>query len=59
MTYPAVCLGGTFDHMHIGHRMLLSKACLLATQYVTIGVTDGLMNNSWFTSFILLLYILF
>jgi len=51
-TYPAVCLGGTFDHVHVGHRILLSEACLLATQSVTVGVTDGPMNNSQFTSLI-------
>ena len=50
-TYPAVCLGGTFDHMHAGHRILLSEACLLATQSVTVGVTDGTMNNSQSASF--------
>jgi len=26
--YEAVCLGGTFDHMHLGHKLLLSKALL-------------------------------
>jgi len=51
-TYPAVCLGGTFDHMHVGHRILLSEACLLATHSITVGVTDGPMNNSQLTSFI-------
>jgi len=45
-TYPAVCLGGTFDRMHVGHYILLNEACMLATEYVTVGVTDGAMNNS-------------
>jgi len=49
ITHPAVCLGGTFDHMHVGHRILLSEACLLATESVTVGVTDGPMNSSQFT----------
>ena len=54
VTHPAVCLGGTFDHMHVGHRILLSEACLLATESVTVGVTDGPMNSSQFT--VLLIY---
>lgn len=37
---PVVALGGTFDHLHIGHKLLLSIAALCTTQRLIIGVTS-------------------
>ena len=44
-TYDFSCLGGTFDRLHLGHKILLSKACLVTKKAVTVGVTDGEMNS--------------
>jgi phosphopantetheine adenylyltransferase/dephospho-CoA kinase len=41
--YNKVCLGGTFDNLHNGHKVLLSTAQLRCDQSVTIGVTDAHM----------------
>ncbi|XP_053673226.1 bifunctional coenzyme A synthase [Anopheles nili] len=45
-TYPNVVLGGTFDRLHAGHKVLLTQAVLLATERVVVGVTDGAMIKS-------------
>jgi len=39
-TYPVVALGGTFDHLHSGHKILLSMSAWIAHEKVIIGVTD-------------------
>lgn len=39
-TYKHVVLGGTFDRLHTGHKMLLTEAILRSTQKVTVGVTE-------------------
>lgn len=44
--YSGVVLGGTFDRIHNGHKILLSTATLLAKDLVTCGVTDGPMLES-------------
>lgn len=40
--FENVCLGGTFDHLHAGHRILLTMAVLAATKRVVCGVTGEL-----------------
>ncbi|XP_011176156.1 bifunctional coenzyme A synthase [Solenopsis invicta] len=39
-TYKNVVLGGTFDRLHNGHKILLSEAALRCTERLTVGVTD-------------------
>ena len=38
--YDYVCIGGTFDNLHNGHKILLSTAQLKCQKALTIGVTD-------------------
>ncbi|KAJ6220387.1 hypothetical protein RDWZM_006199 [Blomia tropicalis] len=38
--YDYVCLGGTFDNLHNGHKIMLSTAQLKTQKSLTIGVTD-------------------
>lgn len=44
--YKTVVLGGTFDRIHLGHKILLSEAALRATERLVIGVTDESMISS-------------
>ncbi|CAG2112558.1 unnamed protein product [Medioppia subpectinata] len=44
--YDFVCLGGTFDNLHNGHKVLLSSAQLRCNNCLTIGVTDKSMIKS-------------
>ncbi|UZJ54920.1 hypothetical protein CBS101457_004240 [Exobasidium rhododendri] len=41
--HRVVALGGTFDHLHVGHKILLSMAALCATSKIIVGVTDDSM----------------
>lgn len=44
--FAHVAVGGTFDRLHAGHRILLAASALLSTQHVYIGVTgDKLLAN--------------
>ena len=38
--FEHVAVGGTFDRLHAGHRMLLAATALASTSHVYIGVTS-------------------
>ncbi|KAM9004777.1 bifunctional coenzyme A synthase [Sarcophilus harrisii] len=38
--YNHVAVGGTFDHLHNAHKLLLTVACLLAQKRLVVGVAD-------------------
>ncbi|KAJ4822933.1 hypothetical protein Tsubulata_000284 [Turnera subulata] len=42
-TYGALVLGGTFDRLHDGHRLVLKAAADLARDRIVVGVCDGPM----------------
>ena len=47
--YSVVAVGGTFDHIHDGHKILLSMAVFLTKQKLIIGVTGSkLLENKKF-----------
>lgn len=37
--YHVAALGGTFDHLHAGHKILLSMAAWIACEKVIVGIT--------------------
>jgi hypothetical protein len=37
--FKIVAIGGTFDHLHAGHKLMLSVAAMLSSKLVVCGVT--------------------
>ena len=51
--YKAVCLGGTFDHMHLGHKLLLTQALLNSQHKMLVGVTgDSLLKKKAYAEYL-------
>lgn len=40
--FERVVVGGTFDHLHAGHKILLTMTALLSTRDIVVGVTGKL-----------------
>ncbi|VIO96050.1 dephospho-CoA kinase family protein [Brugia malayi] len=40
-SYDSVVLGGTFDRLHNGHKLLLSRAVMAASKRIICGITCG------------------
>lgn len=46
LAFDHVAVGGTFDRLHVGHRLLLAATALICTQQVYVGVTgDKLLEK--------------
>jgi phosphopantetheine adenylyltransferase len=41
--YAHVCVGGTFDRLHVGHKLLLSVCALHTTERLVVGLADGVL----------------
>ncbi|SCV02428.1 LAME_0H00320g1_1 [Lachancea meyersii CBS 8951] len=51
--YSVSALGGTFDHLHDGHKILLSVAVFLTSHRLIVGVADHeLLKNKKFPEFL-------
>jgi phosphopantetheine adenylyltransferase len=47
--FSRVALGGTFDHLHSGHKILLATSSMLCHQRIFIGISDAnLLENKPF-----------
>lgn len=40
-TFQSVCIGGSFDILHYGHRALLTVSAMLAGRRLLVGITDN------------------
>ncbi|GAV53800.1 hypothetical protein ZYGR_0AK03020 [Zygosaccharomyces rouxii] len=51
--YKVSALGGTFDHIHDGHKILLSMAAFITSSRLIVGVTDqDLLVNKKYREFL-------
>lgn len=51
--FDVVAVGGTFDHIHDGHKILLSLAVFLTRKILIVGITDDeLLQNKQFKEYL-------
>lgn len=51
--YENVVVGGTFDRIHLGHKILLTVTAFCASKSVTVGVTDdSLLTKKYLTDLV-------
>ena len=46
LLHPCVAVGGTFDRMHAGHRLLLAVSALVCSKTAFVGITGDLLLAS-------------
>ncbi|KAK9456040.1 hypothetical protein V1511DRAFT_496354 [Dipodascopsis uninucleata] len=52
-SYPVVAVGGTFDHLHAGHKILLTMSGFLTSKILEIGVTGPeLLKNKKYAEYL-------
>lgn len=47
-SFDVVALGGTFDRLHAGHKLMISSAIILAKKSVVIGLTGTVILSIFF-----------
>ena len=51
--YDNVCVGGTFDHAHAGHRWLLAAAVAVTEKRLDVGITgEALLENKKYKEYL-------
>lgn len=43
--FPVTVIGGTFDHLHAGHKILLSMAAWIASEKLIVGITGMFLHH--------------